>query len=411
MSRIERSIALAALLAVSLYLLFGNGGEWRGEWSWSIYYALGTTVLTAPLVAGLAAWLASSRHGSRAITDAAPRGWLTATYWATAAWALGMAALLGTVVVAVVATALTAHGGPIDTRGWGLAPLTLAAFAAAGAAAGTLVPHPVTAVMVAPMSFLAAMVGSKHDSFAFLRISLPSTGSLAGVRWSDATVLGSMAGLAGVLLAGLAVCLHGRPRRVAGPLSGACAVALLATSFVTSHAYGSYEYTASDERATACAGHAPEVCVMPSHVAALAALAAETDRLAPYLQRTGARLPARFAEAPWTNADTSVGAFGLNDGARTRVDAALAAEVLARPADCPAYSADTAPPEIAFTAPHLIASWLVQQAGGTPDVQSDQEAAWLRSPAAGQRSWVAQAYRLLTACDVAHLRTPWGGRT
>lgn len=111
MSRAERAISILTLLAVALFTLYDRGGEWRGEWDWSIAYAMGTTVLTGPVVAAIAAWLGWNRHGLRAATDSAPRGWLVALRHGAAAWFLGLTALVGATAVAIGATLLVPHGG------------------------------------------------------------------------------------------------------------------------------------------------------------------------------------------------------------------------------------------------------------------------------------------------------------
>lgn len=406
MSRAERTISILTLLTVALFTLYDRGGEWRGEWNWSITYAMGTTVLTGPVVAAIAAWLGWNRHGLRAATDSAPQGWLVALRHGAAAWLLGLTALVAATAVAIGATLLVPHGGPIDPLSFAEAPFLLAAYAALGAVAGFLVPHPVTAVLMAPLTFLAAMVGSEHVSVDFLRATIESTGSPAGTRLSPLSVCGAIAGLAGLAAVSISLGFGRGPRRVA-TAAVAAGVGLLLVSELISHTHGTDAWEPSDESATSCAGTAPVVCVMPSHVGALSALAPEVDRLAPYLGRAGATVPARFEESLWRVGDPSVGAFYLEDGARTHADAEQAADVLTMPSDCPAYSSDDGPPYAAFTARHLIASWLVRQAGESIPAQSTHEDAWLRSSPSAQRAWVARTYAQLAACDLRALRAPW----
>lgn len=260
---------------------------------------------------------------------------------------------------------------------------------------------------MAPLTFLAAMVGSEHVSVDFLRATIESTGSLAGARWSPLSVCGAIAGLAGLAAVSISLGFGRGPRRVA-TAAVAAGVGLLLVSELISHTHGTDPWEPSDESATSCAGTAPVVCVMPSHFGALSALAPAVDRLAPYLRRAGAQVPSTFAEFSYgLTTDPAYGSFDLNDGAKTRVDAEVAADALATPSDCPAYSSDDGPPYAAFTARHLIASWLVRQAGESIPAQSTHEDAWLRSSPSAQRAWVARTYAQLAGCDLRALHAPW----
>lgn len=409
MSRAEQVISLVVLLAVSLFALYNRGGEWQGEWNWTLSYAMGTTVLTGPVAAAIAAWLAASRHGLRAMTDPAPRGWLVGARWAGEAWLAGMVALVATTAVAVADTLLIPHGGPVDLLLVVEAPVLLAAYVAMGAAAGTLLPHSVTAVLMAPLTFLIAMVANKHDTLDRLRATIADTASPAGSRLSGLWVLGVVAGLTGLVCLLIVLTIGLRPRRPFTLALAAGGLVLFIVSAAVSRTHGLEEWVPSGEAATACAGTAPVVCVLPGHVAALPAVAAEIDRLAPYLAGAGASVPRRFDESLWdAKRDPSVGSFELNYGATTTVDADLAASALATPSDCPAYSSfESPPPDIAFTARDLIKAWILRQAGEHVDIEDGHERTWQRSSPAAQRAWVVRTYAQLAACDLRHLRPPW----
>jgi len=408
MSRAEQVISFTVLLAVSLFVLYSRGGEWQGDWNWTLSYAMGTTVLTGPVAAAIAAWLAASRHGLRVMTDPAPRGWLVGARWAGEAWLAGMAALVATTVVASVYTLIVPHGGPIDMLNFAEAPVLLAAYAAMGAAAGILLPHPVTAVLMAPLTFLAAMVGAEYITFDFLRATIMSTGSVAGLRWSGLTVLEAVTGLAAVTCVLIALTFGVSAHRLAMVALASVGIALLGASAAVSHTHGTEQWEPSGEFATECAGTAPVVCVMPSNVGALAALAPEVDRLAAYLRRAGATVPQRFEQSLLGVKDPSIGGFDLNEGGLTRVDPELAAAILSTPSDCPAYrSFNSPPPDIAFTARDLIKAWILRQAGEHVDLDDGHERTWQRSSPAAQRAWVVRTYAQLAACDLRHLRPPW----
>jgi hypothetical protein len=86
-----------------------------------------------------------------------------------------------------------------------------------------------------------------------------------------------------------------------------------------------------------------------------------------------------------------------------------ASHAIALPAPCPAWSAETAPPQVAFEAQELIASWVTARLStGPPPTYSPQAGDWLRrTPAAAQQAWVASAFENLRTCRLAAIRMPW----
>lgn len=408
MTRGERIAALAGLVAISMAALFERGLEWQGEWDWTLASASDTTVLTGPAIAAVAAWLACSRHGLRSVTEAAPRGWLVPVRWTVSATALGLAALAVTTLVAVTATLVYPHGGPVDPLVFVEPPVYLAAYAAVGAVTGTRIPHPVTAVLIAPVTFVVAMVAGDHVTLDFLRATLGATASLAGLRWSGLTALGAVAGLAGVVGVSTLLALGARAPRAPKVALAAATLPFLTTSIVISHTHGTYPWVPSNESATVCAGDAPVVCVMPSNRAPLPALAAQVHRLASYLRDAGATVPARFRESLWPIKDPTIGYFDLNEGAKTTVNTELAADVLVTPSDCPAYSSMTGAPYLASVGRQLIKDWLRTQVGDLKEpTWGGKEGAWLRSPLAAQHAWIARTYAQLAACDFHDIKRAW----
>ncbi|MGO4255586.1 hypothetical protein [Marmoricola sp. RAF53] len=406
-------VMLPLVLLLEAIAALSHGAEWRGEWNWTLDYAVGAVILTGPFLAGVAAWGAMRERERRDLNDSTVRGWLVPARVAGGAvvvgllgWAIGLVAML-------VATATVTHGGPFT--GWvALAvPCLLACYAAIGAAVGHLLPHRVVVVLVPVVVFALGAFSLGGLGPDVLRIGLTS-GTLAGLTW-DPLVLAAKAavlvGVAVVLLATVAARRLWRRRYVAGAV--VVAGALLLGGYVVLEQRGTYGFVYSDERASVCAATRPRVCVPPSNRRALEPASKALARAAVPLDKIGVALADTYvSETPGAPARKNDGQFSLGPQAnRTSFPDLWAAQELTRfAAPCRAW-AGGAPPQ-AYDASNAIATWVLRQQGhDVPGFRAETDV-WLRTAsAADQARWILRTFAQLRACELDAIVLPWQSGT
>ena len=424
--------ALAVLLAASGLALFVSGTPWAGEWAWTFDMAAGSTTLTAPVVAAIAAWGSARARVMAALVDSSPNGWQTSLRVAAAAWLLAMTALAACTAVAVAVTMAGPHGGRGEWLSLLHAALILAVFALAGATAGRYAPHLVVVALTAPAAFVVAALGASGFGPKFLRVDA-ATGSMAGLRLDPLAAFFQGLALVGVMLVLLAALLHAgrratRPAVVA--TLGALGALILVVGLVALRGDHDFRYATSAEVATDCAGEQPRVCALPSHVRAVDQVRPHLSKMFAQLVEAGIDVPDEFRElAPGQEPDTAqdsaqesagnvLGDAGwlVLDGGPSGPQAAdpavaTAAATASMPAACSFwFAAAQPPPEAVYDATRAVANWLLVRTGHEPAPMSPAEADWLAASPDAQRDWLVETYPRLAACDAAAVRVPWSGR-
>lgn len=400
------------LLAVSLFTLAANDAPWRGQWNWTVDAVVGSTALTGPLTAAAAAYLTHRAHGLAPITASAGRGGLVPSRAAAEATAIAVLIFGAATVVAVTATAATTHGGPLAWWALAMGPAVLAVSAALGASLASLWRHWAGVVLVAPVLFLVASFAP--SPLPDLLRHGPATAGLAGLTYAPGVFLLQLLGLAGLGLSaiGVAVLLRRthdpraeRQRWAAGTLGAALALVAAAAALSTG---GGARLEVSAERATACRGSAPSVCVSPSNVRHLART---TSAMAPVLEElrdARVRLPDRYEELLPGSPTTTSGL--LQDVQLTTGDDVLTgASLVLTPAGCREWTDPRRPPaEQVFVARDLITGWLLVKDGQRARGWDDASSAWLAeadSDAADQ--WVRTTFERLRTCRLDEITLPW----
>lgn len=404
------AVALVVVLGLGLLVVAGHGTPWRGEWNWTLDHLVGTTVLTGPVVGALAAWLSADERGRALVNDATVRGWLVPVRIAGAATLTGLLGFVIALAGGVIATVTVPHGGPFAAWFLGIVPLLFAAYAGIGSIVGHLWPHRITVVMVAPGLFLLGTAASLGIGPNVLRQG-PTTGTLAGTTWNASVVAFQAACLLGVALVAVAVpALVLRSRPTITRLLAAVGVGLAGVGVIGLEAGGDDSLTLSGERPSVCAGSGPRVCLAASHRRSLDPVARQLHRVGAVLADAGATVPETYLEElPGYHGRLDSGLLILpSDANVSRYPLFAATHAIALPAPCPAWSAETAPPEAAFESQELIASWIASRLGKDQPAYSPQAADWLRrTPEAAQRTWVVAAFDHLRACHLDELRLPW----
>lgn len=408
--RTGRILGAGGLAAVAAFALW-TYREWPGQWPWTVDAVNGSTVLTGPLVGGLAAALQLNAHRLAAVARASPRGWLVPLRSAVDAWLVATLVLLGTGLVAAIVTLAGPHGGPVEWWALSVGVLTLAVCALSGSVATWWVPQ---RVMVLAVPVLVFLVGAyaPHPVPDLLRHG-PSTGSLAGLVWAP----GVLAGRVLALLA-LAACLvvavlpwrerRGRREGLARVGAAVAAAAVLGAALVHLDRVGSYPWTASDEEASHCRGSAPAVCLSGSSVRHLVSTERALRGPATLLAQAGVALPSRFVEdLPYRPVAPGHGVLRpvRTEATSVRDGAAL----LTRPAPCPQWSDPAGPPdEEVFEAEQVLVEWMVFRAGGRPEPLDPAMQAWLDQIGSEQtRAWVVRTYAALRSCALDTVAVPW----
>lgn len=402
--RIWSGAGIAVVAAFALW----SYRDWPGQWSWTIDAVNGSTVLTGPLTGAVAAASQLSAFRLAPVTEVAPRGWSAPIRSAVVAWATGAVVLAATAAATAAITLAGPHGGPLEWWSLSVGLLTLGLCAPAGALATFWCPQRVVVLAVPVVLFLLGTFGPApvHD---LLRHG-PSTGSLAGLRWSPEVLAGRVLALIAV---GACLVVAMLPWRRAGGRTARIVLALVVgasavVALVSLDRVGSYRWTASDETPSRCLGSQPAICVSGSSVRRLAPTYEVIRGPAHLLAEAGVDLPAVFdEELPYRTMDAAHGVLQpVTTNTRSLRDGAA---LLTRPSPCPQWSDPAGPPapEV-FEAEQVLVEWMVVRGGGRAVAHSPEMRAWL--PAIGSAEatgWVLRTYRSLRACTFETITTPW----
>lgn len=407
MDRGGRILSGAGIALVAAFALWSYR-EWPGQWPWTVDAVNGSTVLTGPLTAALAAAVQLTASRLAPVADASPRGWLVPVRSAGIAAATGLAVLTATAVVAAAVTAAGPHGGPLEWWSLSVGVLTLGMCALAGSLAAYWIPQRVVVPAVGVVLFLLGAFGP-----VLLRDLLrhgPSTGSLAGLVWDPDVLVGRLLGLVAVSACLVVAMLPWRQARGRGlrvVLAVAVGAALVGALACLDRA-GSYRWTASDETPSRCAGSAPAVCLSASSVRRLSVTHEAVRRPAALLARAGVELPPVFdEELPYRPGDPEHGT--LQPVTVERPSLREGAALLTRPSPCPQWSDPAGPPApVVFEAEQVLVEWMVARGGGRPVAHSPAMKDWLATIGSeSATAWVVRTYRSLRTCSFEAVTLPW----
>ncbi len=411
MSRRSGAIFLVPLLGIAAYVLLSfRDGEW-GQWPWVIDLLTGSTVLTGPVVAACAAHLVVGQARLLELTGTTARGWLIPFRCAVQAWQWGVVAYLLTGVIVLAVCLLGTHGGPFSLWVAAIGPAVLAVSALAGALAARLWSDRLIVVVIGPLLFLVGALGTAQVS-DLLRYG-PSTGSLAGLEldpiswWVQVARLGAVAVL---LAAGLWCREEVRVRSLVA--LGLAGLLVLGLSVGLEEVERDHRrLRPSAERPTVCTDGSPRFCVAPSSRRSWGGEAAALGRAAAILRSAGVDLPARYEESlPGYRPPQDV---GFLDVGSVPDPLQAAAHHLTRPATCPAWFGDSAPPpEETFQAQELLRQWIIAQSGHRVSGWSPASDRWLESPDSPEAvAWVRGTFTLLRSCALDDVRLPYSDPT
>ncbi|RNL64331.1 hypothetical protein EFK50_07330 [Nocardioides marmoriginsengisoli] len=406
MNRWTGGIFLLPLAALNVYVLCAFGAPWPGQWMWTIDSVTGGTVLTAPLTAAFAAWIALGQTRMAELTDSTLRGRLVLLLSAQRAWLWSAALYLTAAVGAALVTLAVPHGGPAPWWAALIGPLVLAVGALLGVLAIRLWQHPMAAVLVGPTVFVFGAFGP-HPYAALLRPG-PTTGSLAGLVYDPRTWAVQMILLILICLALAFGVLVRTPLSWSGVLLGGVSVTVVifgATLGSTHH----QRFEASGERPDACVGTAPRICLSPSERRALSATATTMRTGIEELREIGVDLPTRYEELlPGYRPPVTAGMIDAVEGdARLRLGTGL--RNVATPAACPAWTDPRqAPPDGAFDGRDLIVDWLLVRTGHDPVASEPEARRWLaEADGEAATSWVSATFGQLRSCAFDRISLPW----
>ncbi len=411
---------LPVLVAVQAFAVLQRGTPWLGEWRWTIDWAAGATILTAPLLAGCVAFeLLRWRTGATwSLIRSTQRGGVAT--WRVAGSALAVVAALQVVSTAIMLLGTVAVGAEVEVDEGAVlalvAPLAvLAAAAAIGAAVvscwQSLLAVPTAAALVFGVT---AFAGDLHLP-PVLRVG-GTTGSLVGLTWDSRHLWASI----GVLLS-LTACLAAVVRMRDGSARtsvrrGAVVVTgtILAGSVVTAEAAPGHLLTRADEqvRYVCRTTEASTVCVASETRRQLPWLASEISRQSAPLRSIGIQLPRRYQqEVPYRSVPRGTAPIALGpEPNRPEGDAELIPDLLAVPAACAADSADVPPPPEVFVARGAIAAWIRVMNGTVDlaDVGGEPFADWLTTSPDQQADWIGVTFEQLRQCRFDEVRVPEG---
>lgn len=418
-------VFVPALVVVQVFILLQRGTPWRGEWDWTVDWAGGATVLTAPLLAGCAAFelLRWRSEPTWSLLRSTPRGPFVGWIVGGAVLLIGATVHVVVTVAALVATVAAGAGAGLDALPALLMPLlVLAVGVAAGVGVATLWPSLLAVPLAAALVFgLTAFAGELpiplvRSASDVLTVG-GSTGSLVGLTWDSGQQAAAATVLVGIIVL-LAALVHARDSARVRP-GAQVAVVLSAALLVGAAAVAE---KAPTSRLVPSSGPIRYVCAGDATTSVC--LASETSRQLPWLAREvveqseplvsiGVSLPKRHQQlVPYRQLPRGVAPVVLQPDSvnARRGDASSVADQIVMPALCSADTAEVAPPQQVFAARAAIAAWVRVQNGLAEPADYDGEIyrKWLAVPQADQRPWIVTTFAQLRACQYDDVRLPDG---
>jgi hypothetical protein len=405
------------IVVVQAFCLLQRGTPWLGEWAWTVDWAAGVTVLTAPLLAGCAAFevLRWRAVPTVSLLRQTPRGPFAGVVCATSVWVIGATVHVAATVAVLVAT-IAAGARPDLSAAFALVlPIAvLAAAAAIGAAVATvwrsLLCVPLAAALVFGVTAFPADL-MLPDVFKVGG----TTGSLVGLTWDVRQQAVTLAVLGAVTLFAI-VLTQARDTIRSGPRSRAAVAAsfvVLVASVVVADLAPSSRLIASDApiRYDCERSATASVCLASQTSRQLHWLAGQIFEQSEPLAAIGVRLPRRHQQlVPYRHLPEGVAPILLESDTinARRGDVRRIPDMLVRPALCEADTAEVPPPDEVFVARSAIAAWLSIQNGlaDAGDYRGEVFDRWLDRDRAEQESWIKTTYAQLAACRYGEIGLP-----
>lgn len=386
-------VALPALVVVTFAVVLSRSG-WHLEWDWALSWTSSSTIVLAPLVAGLTAFevdrrtrptlltlSATARRGSWTVLTVAAAMWV----FATTAWATGTA-------YGAVRAAIAGAGGLPSPWVLVQAPAALLAATLFGAMVGVLVRNVGAGPLAAVTAYLLPIVAVPFGISGLLAAG-GATGSLLGVEPDPAVATAVLAtNLSfGLVCAGV-VLVRTLPRdRVRQAGTAVAAVALVGSAVTLASLdpmISSYRPRAAEPL---CVGEAPKVCGPVEGAAVLRTVQDDLARVRGVVSQHGLELPARYDLAVAGMEPTpEAGLVGVDatQMAAGRVATWDLAVAVATPAACPAYFGDLPPEDLLEVQRQLAEAIEPALDGSGPVAMPDEQ---LRSAHAALRACDAEA--------------------
>jgi hypothetical protein len=405
-------LSLVLLAGVAAVVLFSRDLPWRGEWMWTLDWAAGTTILTGPLTAGLAAY-ESARWRSVTAELVLP----TARRRLAACFMPALAVLASSTVVYLVGTlvvlGISGRYHPTDQFApylWLIGLCELGLCTAIGWLLGSRLQSYVAASLAAGGCYVLAIVSSTNSTLAFWRVggsTGPPTGSVVNVGYtSGAAVL--FLGLSGVMAA-LYLIQWTRTHRVAQVAAG-LSVAVTGLGLVLTSAPGATYNRVDAHPHRLCRGAPVSVCLLAGNTSQLDSWSQLMNRAARPLHDVGVAFPPRY-EQPTADAHSlAVGVVFFDPGTINISPPShlYVAESLATPATCPAFAIDP-PPIQALDAREWLAQLILHRVWPGDASYDSRVTAWEKSTSiADQNLWARATFDGLRACSLADIDVPVG---
>lgn len=405
-------VSIVLLLAVSAAVLFARDLPWRGEWMWTLDWAAGTTILTGPLTAGLAAYqsarwrtltaellLPTSRR--RLAACFAPPATVLAT--SIAAYVVGTLTLL----------AITVVYHPTDTFVpvlWLVGVAKVATCAAAGWLLGSRLRGYIAAAVAVAACYIVTLLASGNRTLAFWLVggaTGPPSGKVVDVRYTAGAVL-LFAALAEGMAAALLV--QAASTRRSAHVMGGLSIAVMLLGLSLDSVPGSTYDRVDQHPRRDCRGAPVTVCLLAGNTSQLDSWSDLMNQAAGSLQGLGLDFPTRYQQpAPGAVHRADVGVVFFDPGTiNIRPPSHLyVAETLATPTTCPAYASEQ-PPSQGLNAREWLAQLIVQRTWPEDRAQRDPDVtAWARStPVTRQDSWIRITFAGLRACALSAIDVP-----
>ena len=405
---------LPAYLAIGFLELRESSSPWLGSYNWGLDYAVGTTMLTGPLLTSIVAVLVVADRHRALLYDAAPRGWTVPIWHGLRNFIAAAVALSFSVVATLLATAQTGAQSPLEL--WptvaGLAVLTV--YAAVGIVVGVAIPRIVAAVLSGPVVFLIGAFGPSVVRTVLRRGGV--TGSMAGLTWD---VVQFAALLTTCILVSVAATLGAtwwvrhngsKNRLLFASFLAACVAASGSLAWLRHE--GSDPFVVSGERPSVCRGKYPEVCLSPSSAYQLTLLADDMETLAKPLRSQSPKLPRITyrellpSRAGLEDGDGVIRIIPSREYASQHLQ--LAATNLVSPSVCSAWlDADVPPFPLTDEAQQLLSLYLLKRAGEPVFGYDERSTQWLEAGDDSQQAWAARTFDALKRCQLETVGPPW----
>ncbi|MCB7136695.1 hypothetical protein [Cellulosimicrobium marinum] len=379
--------------ALTLAIVLSSTPGWQWQSLWAASRATGSTIVVAPVLAGVIAFVVQRRltGAARLLSASSRKGVAGALALAAVPWSAALVGLGAGMTFVAVRTASVV--GSFDVPVWvlvhGLVALTAASLF--GLAVGVCVPNLAAGPLAASLAYVLPILLLPFGVEG-LMAAPGATGPAFGME-PDPTVHSAMIVVnvaVGALCAVIAVGRLGPVRRRWWYGAGALGVAVVIAGGTLSTMDPRMAWLRPVADDPVCVGADTQVCGPPDSAALLRIAEADIADARAFLAERGLPTTGRYSFTPRPGtADSEVGVlhaepFAVLDG---RLGSWDVAATIATPSACPEYFEDM-PPEDLLVAQARLASWVSDARAGRGALVDDD---------------VLQTYDALDACDASAL--------